>query len=51
MVRRVSKIIARSSSRRATEKRTCTSPLRVQTLGLDVQTAVVVLHLLICNGG
>ena len=54
MARKVSKITARSDSRRATDKRPCTSPLRCRTLvnrRLDVQTAVVVLHLLICNGG
>jgi hypothetical protein len=53
MARKVSKIIARSDSRRATDKRPCMS-LRCRTLvncRLDVQTPVVVLHLLICNGG
>jgi hypothetical protein len=33
MARKVSKIIARSDSRRATDKRPCTTPLRCRTLG------------------
>ena len=54
MARTVSKIIARSDSRRATDKRhaglRCAAELWVNRR-LDMQTAVVVLHLLICNGG